>query len=78
LGDVTPLSTLGKILTVTEAGVGFGFLAMVIGYLPVLYNHFSSRELSISLLDARAGSPPSAGEFLKRLARAGRLADLVV
>jgi hypothetical protein len=76
LGDVTPLSTLGKILTVTEAGVGFGFLAMVIGYLPVLYNHFSSRELSISLLDARAGSPPSAGEFLKRLARAGRLADL--
>ena len=76
LGDVTPLSTLGKILVVTEAGVGFGFLAMVIGYLPVLYNHFSSREISISLLDARAGSPPSAAEFLKRLARKRKLADI--
>jgi len=76
LGDVTPLSTLGKILVVIEAGVGFGFLAMVIGYLPVLYNHFSSREISISLLDARAGSPPSAAEFLKRLARKKKLADM--
>lgn len=75
LGDVTPLNTIGKVLAVTEAGVGFGFLAMVIGYLPVLYNHFSSREIGISLLDARAGSPPSAAEFLKRLARRGKLAD---
>jgi len=76
LGDVTPLTTLGKVLVVIEAGLGFGFLAMVIGYLPVLYNHFSSREISISLLDARAGSPPSAAEFLKRLARKKKLADM--
>lgn len=76
LGDVTPLSTLGRILVVIEAGVGFGFLAMVIGYLPVLYNHFSRREISISLLDARAGSPPSAAEFLRRLARKRKLTDM--
>lgn len=76
LGDVTPLSTLGKCFTVTEAGVGFGFLAVVIGYLPVVYNHFSSRETTISLLDARAGSPPSAAQFLTRLAKTDKLPDM--
>jgi hypothetical protein len=39
----------------------------VIGYLPVIYNSFAAREIEISLLDARAGSPPSAAEFLGRL-----------
>ena len=66
LGDVIPLSTLARVLTVIEAGVGFGFLAVVIGYLPVIYQAFSRREAEISLLDARAGSPPSAGELLRR------------
>ncbi len=67
LGDVTPNSALARVLTVIEGGTGFGFLAVVIGYLPVLYQAFSRREVSISLLDARAGSPPSAGELLRRL-----------
>ena len=49
-----------------EAGLGFGFLALVIGYFPVTYQAFSNRETSISLLDARAGSPPSAAEMLRR------------
>src|SRR5690348_15965888 len=40
--------------------MGFGFLAVVIGYLPVLYQAFSRREVHNSLLDARAGSPPTA------------------
>jgi Ion channel len=66
LGDVTPLSPLGRALVVVEAGIGFGFLAAVISYLPILYQAFSHREVSISLLDARAGSPPSAGELLRR------------
>jgi Ion channel len=66
LGDVTPLALLGRALVVAESGVGFGFLAVVISYLPVLYQAFSGREVSISLLDARAGSPPSAGELLRR------------
>jgi hypothetical protein len=46
--------------------VGLGFVALVIGYLPVLYGAFSRREVSIALLDARAGSPPTAGELLRR------------
>jgi hypothetical protein len=66
-GDVTPTSPAGRLFAVIEAGVGFGFLAVVIGYLPVFYQAFSRRELMISLLDARAGSPASAGEMLLRL-----------
>jgi hypothetical protein len=66
LGDVSSATTLGRLLTVTEAGVGFAFLAMVIGYLPVLYQAFSRREVAISLLDARAGSPPTAMGLFRR------------
>ncbi|MGE5203979.1 MAG: potassium channel family protein [Chlamydiota bacterium] len=69
-GDVVPLSGAARALAVLESGVGFGFLAMVIGYLPVIYNSFSRREVEISLLDARAGSPPTAQEFLARMAGA--------
>ena len=65
-GDVTPHTNFSRFIAVMEAGVGFGFLAVVIGYLPVLYQAFSRREMIISLLDARASSPPSATELLKR------------
>ena len=68
-GDVIPTSSPGRFLAVVEAGIGMGFLAMVISYLPVLYQAFSRREIAISLLDARAGSPPTAGTLLSRLAR---------
>ena len=70
-GDMTATSRLGRALCVLEAGVGFGFMAVVIGYLPVLYQAFSQRELTISLLDARAGSPPTAGQLLVRLSQCG-------
>ena len=53
-----------RILAVGEAGTGFGFLAIMIAYLPTLYGALSQREVNISLLDARAGSPPTAGELL--------------
>lgn len=66
LGDVTPHNEAARIITVFEAGLGFGFLAIVISYLPVLYGAFSLREVNISLLDARAGSPPTASEMLRR------------
>jgi hypothetical protein len=66
LGDVQPLSTFGRFLTVAEGGTGLGFLALIIGYLPGLNQSFSKREVNISLLDARAGSPPTAAEMLHR------------
>jgi hypothetical protein len=76
LGDVTPQSGVARALTVAESGTGFAFLAMVIGYLPVLYQSFSRREVSISLLDARAGSPPTAAELLRRHGERQRLEEL--
>jgi len=66
LGDVLPHTTLGRMLVVLEAGIGFAFLALIISYMPVLSQAFSQREVSVSLLDARAGSPPSAAELLRR------------
>jgi Ion channel len=76
LGDVHPLNGLGRFLSVAEGGTGFGFLALVIGYLPVIYQSFSERETNISLLDARAGSPPSAAELLSRYAHNRALKEL--
>ncbi len=66
LGDVTPHSAWARVLTIVESGMGLGFLAAVMGYFPVLYGAFSRREVSISLLDARAGSPPTAAELMRR------------
>jgi hypothetical protein len=67
-GDLVPTDSLGRFFAVLEGGVGFGFLAIIIGYMPVLYQAFSRRETVISLFDARAGSPPSAGQLLLRVA----------
>jgi len=66
-GDIVPTNSIARALAVFEAGMGFAFLGVVVGYLPVVYNSFASREVEISLLDARAGSPPTATEFLGRL-----------
>jgi hypothetical protein len=66
-GDIVPTSALSRALAVIEAGMGFGFLGTVIGYLPTIYASFSRRELQISLLDVYAGSPPTASELLARL-----------
>jgi hypothetical protein len=68
-----PTSGAARALSVIEAGMGFAFLGVVIGYIPVVYSSFSRREIQISMLDARAGSPPSAAELLVRLA--GRTED---
>ena len=66
LGDVLPPTALGRLLVVLEAGIGFAFLALIISYMPVLAQAFSQREVNVALLDARAGSPPSAAELLRR------------
>jgi hypothetical protein len=75
-GDLAPISWIGRILSVLESGVGFGFMAVVIGYLPVLYQAFSRRERDIALLDARAGSPPTAGEMIRRFATTGSVSQI--
>ena len=67
-GDILPTTAASRALSVLEAGMGFAFLGLVIGYIPVVYSSFSRREIQISMLDARAGSPPTATELLVRLA----------
>jgi hypothetical protein len=64
--DLSLTTAPARVLTVIEAGTGLAMLAMVIGYLPILSQAFSRREMNVSMLDARAGSPPSAGELLLR------------
>jgi hypothetical protein len=75
-GDVTPVTALGRAMAVGESGLGFGFLAAVLSYLPVLFQAYSRREVSIATLDARAGSPASAAQLLLRMARGGNMAAM--
>ncbi len=75
-----PHANSSRLITVAEVGTGFGVLALVIGYLPILYQAFSRREVNISLLDGHAGSPPSAGALLSRQPpdrRASRLSKVL-
>jgi hypothetical protein len=72
-GDVAPASAFGRTLSVIETANGFGLLAIVISYLPTLYQSFSSRETNISMLDAHSGSPSSAVELLRRHQVDGKL-----
>src|SRR6266705_6222104 len=76
LGDVTPMSGLARFLVFAEAALGFGLLALIIGYIPVIYQSFSRREINISLLDARAGSPSSANELLRRYGASGNIGEI--
>jgi len=77
LGDVVPNSSQARVLTVIEGGTGFAFLALLIGYLPIVYQLFARRETSVSLLDQRAGSPPSAAELLRRNVYQGNVSEMI-
>jgi voltage-gated potassium channel Kch len=77
-GDVVPHTGIVKLLAVLEAGTGLGFIAIVIGYLPVLYQLFARREARVIMLDAVAGSPPSAVTLLTRHAEGQGLPELEI
>ncbi len=66
LGDVLPTSHMARALVILQSGLGLAYFGLVVGYVPVLYNTFSHREITVALLDSRAGSPPTAGELLAR------------
>jgi hypothetical protein len=57
------------VLMVSEATVGLLLVALLIAYLPTMYAAFSRREAAVTLLEVRAGNPPSAVEMLKRFSR---------
>lgn len=70
-GDNVPGERLARLLVIVEAGTGFGFIALTIGYLPVLYQHFTRRDVQLIEFSFRAGSPPSAGQLLDWHAHGG-------
>lgn len=74
--DIYPVSGIGRALAVVESGMGFGFLAALISYLPMFSQAFSRREATIALLDARAGSPPSASQMLLRMAQSANITKI--
>jgi hypothetical protein len=76
-GDLSPVDGVGRFLAVFEAGIGFGFLALVLSYHPILAQAFSQRETMISLLDARGGSPPTAEQVLVR-SQPGRRPEVII
>jgi hypothetical protein len=75
-GDVMPKGRGGRLLVVAETGSSLVLLTMVFAYLPILYQSFARREIRVTLLDAWAGSPPSAAELLRRVVIAGDVSSL--
>ncbi len=74
-GDVVATG-LTRAVVIVEGATGLGLVAVVIGYLPVLYQAFNRREVGVLLLDARAGSPPSGPELLRRTGESGGFSQL--
>ena len=69
LGFATPNDFLRTLLIFSEAAIGLALLALLISYLPTMYAAFSKREATVTLLEVRAGSPPSAIEMFARYQR---------
>jgi hypothetical protein len=70
-------TTAARLVQVIDAASGLAVLGIVIGYLPALFQAFSQREATVSQLDARAGSPPSAGRLVARSTRRGGWPELI-
>lgn len=76
LGFAEVFRPLEILLAFSEATIGLGLVALLIAYLPTMYSAFSRREMMVSLLEVRAGAPPSAVEMLLRAWRLRRLSSL--
>jgi hypothetical protein len=57
------------LLEFSEAAMGLILVALLIAYLPTMYSAFSRREAAVTLLEVRAGNPPSASEMILRFHR---------
>jgi hypothetical protein len=78
LGFAHPAGFAGTILVFTEAAIGLFLLALLITYLPAIYSAYSRREVGVTALEVRAGSPPSAGEMVWRHWALERMGELGV
>jgi hypothetical protein len=76
LGFGRPEGLGSTVLIFVEAAIGLFLLALLITYLPTIYAAFSRREVGITALEVRAGSPPSAREMIWRYWQLKRLSEI--
>jgi hypothetical protein len=62
--------------TFVEAILGLGLVALLISFLPTMYQLFSRREVLVSQLDVRAGTPPTPVALFRRAKRIGWIEEL--
>lgn len=73
LGFTAATGDWPHLVAIIEATIGLGLVALLIGYLATLYASFQRRELAVSLLESRAGDPPSAVVLIRRHHWIGRI-----
>ncbi len=77
LGVQAPQSPAETVLAYLEAGAGLVIIALLIAYLPTIYNAYSQRETLVRLLETRAGTPPSAVYLFELAFPLGRMDHLL-
>lgn len=75
LGSENAQALSSSVLVYSEAALGLLLMTLLISYLPTMYQAFSRRELVVSRLELRAGTPASAECLLEWLDRTGSLSD---
>jgi hypothetical protein len=76
LGFERPAHSWIAFLSMAEAALGLVLLALLITYLPSIYQAFSRREALVTALEVRAGNPPAGATMLIRFTVLGRLESL--
>ena len=76
LGFSSPPDAATTVAAFFEATMGLTLIALLIAYLPTMYSAFSKRETQVTLLEVRAGNPPSASTLYKRMHRLGQMDGL--
>ena len=76
LGFERPPDMPSVLAAFTEAVIGLSLLALLIAYLPTIYNSFSRREIAVTDLAIRAGTPPTPGNMLVRAHLTGFLTQM--
>jgi len=76
LGIVSSDVLIINVLMFSEAVIGLILVALLISYLPTMYAAFSRREQAVTMLEVRAGDPPSVEAMLSRFNRIHGLESL--
>lgn len=77
LGFSKPETAAGLLLAYVGAALTIAIVVLLlVTYLPTMYSAFAERERQVTMLETRAGTPPSAVEFITRVGRIHGLHEL--